>query len=122
MSKRAMIKVHHDPILNKLGFKLCLAVHDELIGQCPKENAEEASQRLANLMKIAAEPEVSVPFKCDPSIEPVWYYADYSASVREHFEDKISKGLSRSEAFAEILIDHCECTEQQIVDILGFSA
>lgn len=122
MSKRAMIAVHHDKELNDLGFKLCLAVHDELIGQCPEENAEKASQRLADLMKVAAEPEVSVPFKCDPSIEPVWYYADYSASVREHFEDKLAKGLSRSDAFAEILLDHCECTEQQIVDILGFSA
>lgn len=122
MSKRAMIKVHHDPILNELGFKLCLAVHDELIGQCPEENAEKASQRLADLMKVAAEPEVKVPFKCDPSIEPVWYYADYSASVKEHYEDKLAKGLSKEAALSEIFIDHCECTEQQIVEILGFSA
>ena len=39
-----MINVDKDPRLKELGFELLIPVHDELIGQCPVENAEEVSK------------------------------------------------------------------------------
>ena len=38
LTKLAMIKIHNDEVLKKLGFRLSIAVHDELIGECPIEN------------------------------------------------------------------------------------
>lgn len=118
MSKKAMIKVYHDDCLKQLGFKLMLAVHDELIGECPIENADEVAERLCDLMKVSALPECIVPFKCDPTIEKVWYYTDYADAIRESYQEKISSGMNPSEAFQQIAKDKCECTEEQINEIL----
>ena len=119
MSKKAMIKVYNDKELNKLGFHLMLAVHDELIGECPEENAERVAERLCNVMKSAALPECKVPFKCDPTIERVWYYTDYSDGIREKYAEMIDSGISTEEALNTLLIDKCECTKEQILEMLN---
>jgi DNA polymerase I-like protein with 3'-5' exonuclease and polymerase domains len=118
MSKKAMINVYHDEELKRLGFKLMLAVHDELIGECPLENAEAVADRLCNIMKVAALPECTVPFKCDPTIEPVWYYTDYSDNVKEYYKKLLSSGLTEQEAFETLAKDKCECTEEQLRTML----
>ena len=113
MSKRAMIKVHNDSTLKELGFRLMLAVHDELIGECPKENAERVADRLCDLMKSSALPECVTPFKCDPTIENVWYETDYSDNIRQAY-DKLCSSMSKEEAFQQLLIINSECTEERL--------
>jgi len=71
-TKLAMILVGKDKKLKELGFRLLLAVHDELIGECPKENAKEVAERFAALMVEAAK-DLSVPSKCDVEITERWY-------------------------------------------------
>lgn len=71
-TKLAMIAVGNDKKLKDLGFRLLLAVHDELIGECPKENAKEVAERFAHLMVEAAK-DLSVPSKCDVEITERWY-------------------------------------------------
>lgn len=71
-TKLAMILVGNDERLKELGFKLLLAVHDELIGECPKENAKEVAERFSSLMVEAAK-DLSVPSKCDVEITECWY-------------------------------------------------
>jgi DNA polymerase I-like protein with 3'-5' exonuclease and polymerase domains len=46
MSKLAMIKVGTDKQLKEWGFRLLIPVHDELIGECPIENADRCAKRL----------------------------------------------------------------------------
>ena len=121
MSKRAMIKVHNDPELNALGFKLMIAVHDELIGECPEENADAVANRLCDIMKVAALPECQVPFKCDPTIEKSWYYTDYSDVLREKYVEKINSGVSPNEAFSYFTATYSECTEEQLREILNLA-
>ena len=113
MSKKAMINVYKDDELKRLGFKLMLAVHDELIGECPEENAERVAERLCEIMKIAALPECQVPFKCDPTIEKVWYETDYSNAIREEYHDSIDK-MCAEDAFNKLCEIHCECTPSQL--------
>ncbi len=48
--KLAMIAVHEDTRLRKLGARLLLQVHDELLLEVPAEAAEEAGQQIAGLM------------------------------------------------------------------------
>ena len=73
MSKLAMILVGKDRRLQELGFRLLIPVHDELIAECPKENAKEASQRFAMLMSEAAKSKLTVPISCDVEITEKWY-------------------------------------------------
>ena len=120
MSKKAMIKVHNDAELKRLGFQMLLAVHDELIGECPEENADAVADRLCEVMKHAAEPEVTVPFKCDPTIEKWWYWSDYTDNMRKDYKKLIEKGLSASEAKDVLLLDqYAECTVERMESILS---
>lgn len=73
MSKLAMIKVGNDQRLKELGFRLLIPVHDELIGECPIENAKECSERFADLMSQAASGQLEIPIKCDVEITDCWY-------------------------------------------------
>lgn len=68
MIKLAMILVNNDEEMKKLDFHLILQVHDEIIGECPKENMKAAAKRLAYLMKKAPSQKIDLPFKCDVSV------------------------------------------------------
>ena len=121
MSKKAMINVHNDPELNRLGFKILIAVHDELIGECPEENAEAVADRLTEVMRHAADPDAKTPFKCDPTIEKCWYYSDYSDVLRNEY-NKLTKDKSEEEQrliLDAFYIDHSECTREQLNEIVG---
>ena len=72
-------------ILRNLGFKILLQVHDELIGECPKENADKVAEILTTVMKESAKPVVSIPFKCDATIETRWYETDYSDALNNEY-------------------------------------
>ena len=118
MSKRAMIKVHHDPELKRMGFRLLLAVHDELIGECPKEYTDEVAERLSYLMIESAKPDCSVPMKCDAEITHCWYFEDFKALVESEFNKKIKSGMSYQEAFDNIAEERTESTIEQLHELL----
>ena len=73
ITKYAMIHIWRDEKLRDLGFKLLLQIHDEVIGECPKENAKEAGERLCELMISSAMDIVSIPMKVDAEITECWY-------------------------------------------------
>jgi len=73
MSKLAMICVGNNARLKELGFKLLIPVHDELIGECPKENAKECKKLFADLMSMAAANKLTIPIKCDVEVTERWY-------------------------------------------------
>lgn len=78
-TKIAMLLIGRNQRLRELGFRLLLPVHDELIGECPLENAKEASELFRNLM-IEAAKELSIPSKCDVEITDRWYGAEVDLS------------------------------------------
>ena len=65
--KMAMILIGNDEKLKSLGFRLLLQVHDELIGECPEENAKAAADRFKHLMEIAIKDYLSVPSRITPA-------------------------------------------------------
>ena len=73
MSKKAMILVGNDKRLKELGFRLLIPVHDELIAECPIENAVECKNRFAQLMSDAAKDRLEVPISCDVACSYAWY-------------------------------------------------
>lgn len=76
ITKRAMIDVANDPVLKDLGFKLALQIHDELIGECPKENALKAADRLADVMIQSCADTICVKMSVDTEIVTAWYGGD----------------------------------------------
>lgn len=73
MTKLAMIAIHNNERLKELDCHLLLQVHDEVICECPRENAKEVSELLTSLMVGAASSKIRVPMKCDAEITEVWY-------------------------------------------------
>lgn len=73
MTKLAMISIGNNERLKELGFRLLIQVHDELIGECPEENAKECKELFAKLMSEAAKSKVQVPIKCDVEVTRAWY-------------------------------------------------
>lgn len=117
MSKIAMAKVFHDPILRELGFRIVLQIHDEIIGECPEENAKAAAERLCQVMQNCVADKISVPFKCDPSIVHCWYEDDYSDILKEEYQELL-KSKSEDQAFHELLEKYSECSEEQLKNFL----
>ena len=91
----------------------------ELIGQCPEENAQKVADRLTYLMKQSALPEVTVPFKCDPTIEKRWYMEDYTDMIRSHYEKFLSETNDKQSALQKLYSENCECTVEEINEMLG---
>lgn len=73
MTKKSMILVGNDKRLKELGFRLLIPVHDELIAECPIENAVECKKRFADLMSAAAKDRLEVPISCDVEVTKEWY-------------------------------------------------
>lgn len=73
MSKKAMILVGNNSRLKELGFRLLIPVHDELIAECPIENAVECEKLFAQLMSDAAKDRLEVPISCDVACSYQWY-------------------------------------------------
>lgn len=73
MAKLAMISINNDGRMKELDFHLLICVHDEVIGECPKENAKEAKERLSYLMRMAPSHLIELPFKCDCEVSYNWY-------------------------------------------------
>lgn len=118
MTKKAMINIYNDQEMKDLGFHLMIGVHDELIGECPKENVEKVADRLGYLMRTAADDVCEVPFKCDPEITTCWYLTNYQDIVREEYEKYVEEGMSRQEAFDYICKDRPESTVEQMHETL----
>jgi len=73
LTKLAMIKLHKNEHLKELGFRMLVPVHDEIIAECPEENAKECSELLAKTMSAAAEQILEMPIKCDVEVTKCWY-------------------------------------------------
>lgn len=119
MTKIAMNKIHSDKELNDYGFKLLIGVHDELIGECPKENADKVADRLCYVMKTCIEDVCSVPFKCDADIAEHWYYNDYADTMNQKYKDLLAQGYTEEDAQLYIFENYSESSEEEILKIIN---
>ena len=88
LTKLAMIDMSKHPRLKELGFKLMIPVHDEVIAECPEENAKECTELLAQVMSDAAEKILSMPIRCDVEVSKVWYGKSIEWYQEEDTEDE----------------------------------
>ena len=119
MTKMAMVKLHNDPRLKALGFKLLIGVHDELIGECPIENSEQVAKLLTDDMKEVGETATGIPFKCDADLSFNWYWNDYKSVVLDEFLTYAKNHENNyKEAFKYITENHEELTPENLLDVV----
>ena len=114
MSKKAIAALYRDPEMQRLGFRLLIMVHDELIGECPIENRDAALARLSYIMSKSGEPEVSLPMKCDAVAFSHWYEDEYTSMVCEEFDKMKEAGVSVSEIISRLQAKHCETLPEDL--------
>lgn len=119
LTKYAMLAIHRDEELNRLGFKLAVTVHDEVLGECPLENADQVEKRLAEVMIDSAKPYVSVPMKVDTYKVSCWYLDEFCATVESEFKKLIKEQhLEEHAAFEKMCQERTESTRTQLYEIL----
>lgn len=76
LTKMAMLALEHDPDWNRIGGKLVLPVHDELIAEVPIEYWKEGGEILSRVMSEAGS---FLPFtiSCDVTTTLRWYGLEY---------------------------------------------
>lgn len=68
-----MLKLHHDPRLANIGWKILLQIHDELIVEGPEEHADEALEIVKDCMSHPFKKDLLVELITDASIAQTWY-------------------------------------------------
>ena len=119
LTKLAMINIDNDEILNKLGFKLLITIHDEVLGECPKENIQEVAKRLTQVMIDTAKPDMNVPMSCDAYSVSHWYEDELSAELEKELDSYMKNNLTKEEAMSKIILEHSESTEDFIRSLLA---
>lgn len=119
ITKIAMIDVDRDEILNNLGFKMLICVHDEIIGECPRENADAAAKRLSEVMISSATTVCSVPMKCDCYEVSRWYEDDFSDSIHEKYAKSVERGtVTAAEAQSRILNEYPMIKPERLIEMM----
>lgn len=117
VAKRLMLKVDKDKILNSLGFRLLIQVHDEVIGECPEQNADRVAKRLVELMALAPEEMgIDIPMKSDAYIVHNWYEDELLTSIRDYVMKNSNK--SHEELLEDLCKEHDELLPGQIDKVL----
>lgn len=119
VNKLSMINIDNDPRLKELGFQLLLTVHDEVIGQCPSENAEEVAKIIPEIMVESSKPNVICPMVSESSIFRHWYEDEQITSLNDTFVKLTKDGGKTEEEALEIIYDkYSELTKDQIYNFL----
>lgn len=84
LTKLAQIELYNNEELRKLGFRMLIPVHDEIIAECPIKNAKRCAELMSYCM-IHAGKDLCVPLKCDTELFKSWYGKDLDES--EYMED-----------------------------------
>lgn len=72
LTKLAQIELFNNKELKELGFKMLIPVHDEIIAECPIENAKRCSELMSECMLNAGR-DLCVPLSCDVELFRSWY-------------------------------------------------
>ena len=72
LTKLAMIELYNNRELKDLGFKMLIPIHDEILAECPRENAKRCGELMEQMMIDAAR-DLIVPISCDAEFTEQWY-------------------------------------------------
>ena len=92
LTKMIMVMVARDPLIKKLGGRIVFQIHDELILDCPIENAETIKIRLKAIMENSSTAVEIVLPKCDMTTETRWGEDTMTTELRVAHQELIAEG------------------------------
>lgn len=78
ITKKAMKALGEHKQLRELGYRMLLQVHDEIIGESPRETAKQCGEIVCEVMAKVTEDTISVPMKVDAEYTERWFGEDIS--------------------------------------------
>ena len=88
MTKLAMVALNNNERLKELGFRMLIPIHDEILAECPEENAAEVVPLFAKIMSEAPGEKFVIPINCDVEITHRWYGKKYKLEDGKLVEEK----------------------------------
>lgn len=118
LTKMMMVMVYNDPIIRQLGGRIVFQIHDELILDCPIENAAAVQDQLQKLMEnSSSEVGVSLKMKCDMTTETRWGETLMTTELRDLY-DEMSKNLDIKNPLDKLCEEFCNFPEDSIRQII----
>lgn len=72
---QAMLRIHSDEQLGKLGWSMVCQIHDEIILEGPGDSDTKALERVVHLMENPFKKPLSVHLEVDAKVDTSWYKA-----------------------------------------------
>lgn len=118
LTKMMMIMVARDSHIKKLGGRIIFQIHDELILDCPEENAEAIKKRLQRLMEASStHVGVVLPMKCDMTTETRWGEEMMTLELKTRHQELIDEGAE--DPLKVLCEEFCNFPEDSIRQIIG---
>ena len=117
LTKMMMIMVARDPLIKKLGGRIVFQIHDELILDCPEENAEDIKKRLQKLMEVSStNVGVVLPMKCDMTTETRWGEETMTLELRTRHQELTEEGVE--DPIKTLCEEFCNFPKESISQII----
>jgi DNA polymerase I-like protein with 3'-5' exonuclease and polymerase domains len=117
LTKMIMIMVARDNHIKKLGGRIVFQIHDELILDCPIENAEAIKERLQRLMeRSSTNVGVVLPMKCDMTAETRWGEGAMAQELKMLHKDLVIKDIENP--VETLCKEFCNFPEESIRQII----
>jgi DNA polymerase-1 len=117
LTKMMMIMVARDPLIKKLGGRIVFQIHDELILDCPEENADAMKKRLQRLMEVSStNVGVVLPMKCDMTTETRWGEETMTLELKTRHQELIEEGAE--DPLKVLCEEFCNFPEESIRQII----
>lgn len=108
LTKMAILKLENDPDWRRIGGRLLVPVHDELICEVPEQYAEEGGKILSRCMVNAAD-FLPFPISCDVETSYRWYGCPYPCPFPEPSDiDNLSEDETK-------WVQYCLCEAEYIL-------
>lgn len=118
LTKLAMIAIDENERLKEVGFKMLLTIHDEVLGECPAEYADEVAELLPQIMVETASKYINVPMKCSPYNVDYWYEAELNSEIQDTYKE-LRQQYSKEESLKKLEYAHCEFTKDELLNIVS---
>lgn len=117
LTKMIMVMVARDPLIKRLGGRIVFQIHDELILDCPVENAEMVKTRLKAIMENSSTAVALVlPMKCDMTTETRWGEDTMTTELRVAYQELIAEGVENP--FDILCEEFCNFPRESICKII----
>ena len=118
LTKRIMVMVYNDKLIKKLGGRMVFQIHDELILDCPIENAEAVRHRLKEIMEnSSASVEIVLPMKCDMTTEVRWGEDTMTSELRIAYQELIAESIENP--LEKLCEEFCNFPKESICKIIS---